>query len=343
MATVHSFARALGERCITNDALAMLMTTSDEWIVQRSGIKTRYWVDAGTTTSDLALRSAQRTISLLAAQASSIDSIIVATLSPDYYFPGVGVLLQQKLGLTTLPAFDIRQQCSGFLYGLEMAQALVDSGKYKRILLVGAEVHSNALDISDRGRDVAVLFGDGAGSCIVESSSNQANSEQPNSNHRVSFEIIDTELHSEGAGAKELWCEGPGSSLPHRAVTPEVFATGRTFPQMNGRRVFESAVRRMVEVSHSILARNGIAASDLKLFVPHQANLRINLLVAEQLGLSSSQVFSTIEKYGNTTAATIPIGMCDALTEIEFVRGDLILQAAFGSGYTWGAALLKVL
>lgn len=319
------------------------MDTSDEWITQRSGIKTRYWVTPGTNTSDLATESARATLAS-SGNARACQAIIAATLSPDFYFPGIGVLVQKKLGLPPIPAFDIRQQCSGFLYGLEMATALVDAGRYERILLIGAEVQSNSLDLSTRGRDVAVLFGDGAGSCIVERDTPAARSERQahtEANSRLAFELLGTELHSDGEGAPELWCEAPGSSLPHRDVTPEVFAMGRTFPRMNGRRVFESAVRRMVEVSQSLLAQHGITGTAVRLFVPHQANSRINQMVAEQLGLKPDQVMSTIERYGNTTAATIPIGMTDAIDEGRIQPDDIVLQAAFGSGFTWGAAILR--
>lgn len=324
---------AVSGRLVTNDELGTLMDTSDAWISQRTGIRTRYWVEAPTTTSDLALAAARRSLDAWGGEAQSIDAIVAATLSPDYDFPGIGVLLQHKLGLPPVPAFDVRAQCSGFLYGLQMALAFVRAGVYRRVLLVGAEVHSTGLDISTRGRDVAVLFGDGAGSCIVE-----RRDDAPSGS---SFEVLGIELHGDGAYAQELWCEHPGSAHFPTRLTPDMVAKGATFPRMNGRKVFEHAVRGMTEVSRSLLRSLSIDISQIGLFVPHQANLRINQMVAEQLGLSSSQVFNTIERYGNTTAATIPIGMSEAGAQGRVTPEMLVLNAVFGSGFTWGAALLR--
>ncbi len=329
---VHSFSKQLGERCIHNDELVKFMDTSDEWITQRSGIKTRYWANPETQTSDLSVSSAKQTLD--AAGNPKIDAIIAATLSPDHYFPGIGVLVQNKLGLPGVPAYDIREQCSGFLYGLEMSQALIASGKYSRILFVCAEIHSRGLDLTTRGRDLAVLFGDGAGSCIVES-------ESDNTSNSIRFEVLDTELHSDGSGASELWCELPGSVAFPSELTAEMLDAGRAFPKMNGRKVFENAIKRMTEVSLSVLGRVGLTPKDVALIVPHQANLRINMMVAKELGLDESQVFNTIQKYGNTTSATIPIGMCDAVAAGAVKPGDYVLQSAFGSGFTWGASILK--
>lgn len=330
----HSYAKALGSREITNDDLARRIDTSDEWIQQRTGIRTRYWVEPGVGSSDLAAEAARKT--LQQAGNPPVDCIIAGTLSPDHYFPGIGVLLQNKLGLPTVPAYDIRLQCSGFLYGMEMAAALIRSGQYQRILLVGAEVHSTGLDISTRGRDVAVLFGDGAGAVLVER-------QETTPRGVTGFQFLGSELHSDGAFAPELWCRYPGSLHFTHAITDEEFSAGETFPKMNGRRVFEHAVRSMTEVSHSLLAKLGLLGSQISLFVPHQANLRINQMVGESLKLSSHQVFNTIERYGNTTAATIPIGMTDALAEGRIEPDALILHAAFGSGFTWGAVAVKAI
>lgn len=356
---VHSFAKQLGERCVHNDELVKFMDTSDEWITQRSGIKTRYWANPETQTSDLSVAAAKQT--LAAAGNPKIDAIVAATLSPDYYFPGIGVLVQNKLGLSTVPAYDIREQCSGFLYGLEMSQALIAAGKYSRILFVCAEIHSRGLDLSTRGRDLAVLFGDGAGSCIVESAAEKPSSVKPSGvkpsgvkpisvkpsseklGNAISFEVLDTELHSDGSGHSDLWCELPGSVAYASQLTPEMLDAGRAFAKMNGRKVFENAVKRMTEVSLSVLGKVGLSPKDLTLIVPHQANQRINTMVAKELGLSESQVFNTIQKYGNTTSATIPIGMCDAVAAGAIKSGDYILQSAFGSGFTWGAAVLRAI
>lgn len=327
---VSGFAMAVPPRCVTNDDLAQLMDTSDEWIVQRTGIKTRFWAEAPLTTSDIAVISARRTIELTGGE--SIDAIVAATLSPDYNFPGIGVSIQHKLGLPHIPAYDLRNQCAGFLYGLELAKALVSCGTYRRILLVGAEIHSTGLDISTRGRDLAVLFGDGAGSCIVAEGGTSATPR---------LEVLDTVLHSDGAHLKELWCEHPGSARFPTRLSPELVLEGKTFPTMNGRAVFEHAVLRMTEVSKEILARNQMTPQHVALFVPHQANARINSMVAQQLALRPEQVFNTIERYGNTTAATIPIGLTCAIEARAFRDGDIILSTAFGSGFVWGAALFR--
>lgn len=328
---IHSFARALPTREVKNSDLEKLMDTSDKWITKRSGIKTRYWVDEGTTTSDLAAQAAKESLALYKEKAA-VDAIVAATLSPDYNFPGIGVQIQDKMKLGQIPAYDIRNQCSGFLYGLEMSHALIANETYKSLLLVGAEVHSTGLDKTTRGRDIAVLFGDGAGSCVLSSEPVKENC----------FEFIDSELHSDGSFASELWCEHPGSAPYPSRLTVEMVEQGKCYPHMNGKLVFEHAVRAMTEVSRSILKKNGLSSGDISLFVPHQANIRINKMVGDMLELERSQVFNTISEYGNTTAATIPIGLSRAVSERSFSPGEYVLSAAFGSGFTWGAVLLKV-
>lgn len=331
---LSSFARALPPRRVTNEDLTKLMETSDEWIVQRSGIRERYWVTEPQTTSDLGTEAGRESLARLGSE--KIDAVIAATLSSDYGFPGIGVQIQAKLGLPTIPAFDIRNQCSGFLYGVEMATALVSSGVYRRILLVGAEVHSTGLDLTTRGRDIAVLFGDGAGSCVVERKEDATGGS-------LTLEVIGTELHSDGAHVEELWCEHPGSSHFPVRITKELIEEGRCFPKMNGKRVFENAVKRMTEVSLSLLSKHGITPPEVRMLVPHQANMRINQMVASHIGLKDDQCFNTIDRFGNTTAATIPIGL-SCLEEAMLVKsGDIVLSAAFGSGFTWGAALLRVI
>lgn len=319
-AVFHSFAKSLPERLVTNDDLSKLMDTTDEWIVQRTGIKTRYWVREPETTSDLAVKAARQSINRANID---VDCIIAATLSPDYGFPGIGVQIQDKLKLKTVPAFDLRNQCAGFLYGAEMASALVDSGKYNNILLVGAEVHSTGLDISTRGRDIAVLFGDGAGSCIV-------------SREGSGYKFLGSKLFSDGAYLKELWCEHPGSAHFPTRVTSDIL--DNCFPSMNGKVVFQFAVKRMTECCFELLKNLGLSTNEIGLFLPHQANLRINQMVANELGLVESQVFNTIQKYGNTTSATIPIGFVDAESEGVINSNSIILSAAFGSGFVWGSA-----
>jgi 3-oxoacyl-[acyl-carrier-protein] synthase-3 len=319
----HSFAKYIPKRCVTNDELSTLMDTSNEWIVQRTGIETRYWVTEPETTSDLGANAAKLSIERAGVD---VDCIIAATLSPDYSFPGIGVQIQEKLGLKNVPAFDLRNQCAGFLYGAQMAVALVKSGDYKNILLVGAEVHSTGLDISTRGRDIAVLFGDGAGSCIVSSEAR-------------GYEFLGSKLYSEGAHLKELWCEHPGSAHFPTRITADL--VDKCYPSMNGKVVFQFAVKRMTECSLELLAMLGI--KEIGLFIPHQANLRINQMVAKELGLNEFQVFNTIQKYGNTTSATIPIGFTDAEIAGAVKKDSIILSSAFGSGFVWGSAAWRSL
>ncbi len=328
---VHSFASALPPRVVTNNDLSELMDTSDEWITTRTGIKQRHWVTAPQTTSDLGVLAAKQTIELGGAP----DLIIAATISPDFSFPGIGVQIQDKLGLPTIPAFDIRNQCSGFLYALDMAAAFVRAERYQRVLIVCAEVQSTGLDISTRGRDMAVLFGDGAGSCIVEAKSSKQNA-------RPQFTVLDVSLGSDGSHLKDLWCEHPGSAHFPTRVTSDLLEGTGFFPAMNGRRVFEHAIATMTSSANQLLTKHELSAADVSLFIPHQANKRINSMVAEQLGITDSAVVSTIEIYGNTTAATIPMGFAHAINDNRAVSGGLVLSTSFGSGFTWGAALLRV-
>ena len=332
-AIAQAFSRYLPPKVVTNDDLSKLMDTSDEWIQQRTGIKERRFVEEPVTTSDIAVEAAKGTISQLGDK--PIDAVIGATLSPDYDFPGIGVLIQSKLELGTVPAFDVRNQCSGFLYGIELAAALVEQGQYERVLVAGAEVHSTGLDLTTRGRDIGVLFGDGAGTCVVSKEENAVPG-------IPTLKVLQSELHGDGAHASKLWREHPGSAHFPTRVTQELLDEAATFPSMQGRKVFEHAVKRMVEVSTSIIKKEGIEAKDIRLVVPHQANLRINSLVGETLGVPADRLFNTIENYGNTTAATIPIGFSHALEEEDLKSGDYILSCAFGSGFTWGATLFQV-
>lgn len=326
-----AFSRFLPDRIVSNHDLSQLMDTSDEWIQKRTGIKERRFVEEPVTTSDLATEAAKRTLGRL--EDKSIDAIIAATLSPDFDFPGIGVLIQDKLGLPEIPAFDIRNQCSGFLYALEMAKALVQNETYSSILVAGAEVHSTGIDLTTRGRDIAVLFGDGAGTCVVR--------REDHRNTIPALKILHSELHSDGAHARELWCQHVGSAHFPTRVTADLVEEAKVFPQMNGRKVFEHAVKRMCQVSTSVLQKAKASPADIRLIVPHQANLRINSMVAAQLGIPDERVFNTIEQYGNTTAATIPIGFSHVFDEVQLKNGDLILSCAFGSGFTWGAMLFE--
>jgi 3-oxoacyl-[acyl-carrier-protein] synthase-3 len=330
----RGFARHLPPRKVTNEDLSEMMETSDEWISRRTGIKTRYWGEPPMSASSLGIEAAKETFRQC--DVTGVDAVVAATLSPDHDFPGIGVQIQYGLGLPTVPAYDLRNQCSGFLYGLEMATALVGSGVYDRILLVGSELQSTGMDKTTRGRDVAVLFGDGAGSCLVEAKDLVKDTDKP-----PCFEVIGSELHSDGEYMRDLWCEHPGSAHFPTRMTIDLVEEARCFPYMNGKKVFEHAVKRMTEVTNSLIDKCQIDKDEVSLFVPHQANIRINQMVAKSLGIAPEKAFSTIQDYGNTTAATIPIGMSRAIEEREILSGDIILSAAFGSGFTWGAAALK--
>ena len=316
-------------KVVTNDDLAKMIDTSDEWIQQRTGIKQRHYIDKdGTGPSDLAVPAVQMACKNAGIEVSEIDAIIFATLSPDYTFPGSGVLLGDKLGLPGVPALDIRNQCSGFLYGLQVADAWIKCGMYKRVALVGGEVHSTGIDFSDEGRDVTVLFGDGAACAILGPTDDDEG-------------VLDVEVHADGSGAKELWLEAPASAYIPR-ITHEMIDERRVWPSMNGRQVFRWATTKMPEVAQSVLQRNSVTPADLDLVVPHQANKRINEFVGQKLELPPEKVVHNIQKYGNTTAASIPLALSEAIQEGRAKKGDLILMPAFGSGFTWGAALVRL-
>jgi len=317
-------------KVVTNDDLAKLFDTSDEWIQQRTGIKQRHYIDKdGTGPSDLAVPAAQMACKNAGIEVSEIDAIIFATLSPDYTFPGSGVLLGDKLGLPGVPALDVRNQCSGFLYGLQVADAWIRCGMYKCVLLVGAEVHSTGIDFTDEGRDVTVLFGDGAACALLGPTDSEDTG------------VLDVEVHADGSGAKELWLEAPASAYIPR-ITHEMIDERRVWPAMNGRQVFRWATTKMPEVARSVLERNGVTPADLDLVVPHQANKRINEFVGQKLEIPPEKVVHNIQKYGNTTAASIPLALSEAIQEGRAKTGDLILMPAFGSGFTWGAALIRL-
>lgn len=318
------------DRVVTNQDLTRLMDTSDEWIQQRTGIRERRFSDGCTGATDMGAVAAQEAVARAAIPLTAIDCIIFATLSPDIDMPGSAFLLQDKLGLTGIPAFDVRTQCTGFLYSLAVADQFVKTGTYEYVLIVGAEVHSTGLDLSTRGRDVAVIFGDGAGAVVVGPSPDDQRG------------ILSTHLHAEGKYAEKLWIEAPGSRLRPR-VTEEMITgpEGRIFPRMEGRYVFRHAVTRMPEVIREALDANGLTIADLDLLVPHQANLRINQMVAMEFGLREEQVVNNIERYGNTTAASIPLALYEALRDGRVQPGMLVCLAGFGAGFTWGAALLR--
>jgi 3-oxoacyl-[acyl-carrier-protein] synthase-3 len=329
--TILGVGHHVPSKVVTNDDLAKLMSTSDDWIVQRTGIKERRYVEhSGIGASDLAVPATKMALEHAGlASEKDIDAIIFATLSPDHNFPGSGCFLGHKLGLPGVPALDVRNQCTGFLYGLSVADAWVRAGVYRHVLLVGAEVHSTGIELNDRGRDVAVLFGDGAGAAIIGPSTDPERG------------LRSLELHADGSGAKDLWLEAPASAYDPR-LTKEMLDEGKHFPAMNGKQVFRWAVEKMPEVSASAMKKAGIGPDRIDLFVPHQANLRINQMVAAKLGIPEGKCVANIEKYGNTTAATIPLGLSEAWREGRCRRGSNVLFAAFGSGYTWGAAVLTL-
>lgn len=318
------------ENVVTNNDLSKMMETSHDWIVQRSGIEERRWVGPEVGTSDLALKACEEAIKNAGIDKSEIDCLMFATLSPDHFFPGAACSLQPKLGLAEIPAIDVRQQCSGFLYGMSMADAFIKSGQYKTILLVGAEIHSKGLNKSTAGRDVAVLFGDGAGAVVIRRT--EANNPS---------RIMSTHLFAEGIHAKELWCEAPGLANGPELITHADIEAGKHYPSMNGKKVFANAVRRMCECLMLALETNKVKLEDIDLFLFHQANLRINQMMAQELKIPEEKVFNTIMKYGNTTAATIPIGMSEAVKAGKLKKGSLVASAAFGSGFTWASSIYR--
>ncbi len=323
----------LGTNKMTNHDLEQLLNTSDEWITQRTGIKARYWADAETCTSDLAYEASLKAIADAKIEKEEIDMIVFATISPDHEFPGPGCFLQAKLDLPGIPAIEVRQQCSGFIYGLSLADLYIRSGEYKTVLVVGAEVHSKGLDKTPEGRDVSVLFGDGAGAAILTRT--KLNDSQKDSH------ILSTHIHAEGAHAKALWTAAPGSNCGEYRISHELVEQGMQYCKMNGKKVFVHAIKRICEVIIEGMKKNNLSLDDIDLFVLHQANLRINDMVAEKLGVPAEKVFNTIDRYGNTTAATIPIGLNDAVKEGKLKSGMTVCSATFGSGFTWSSAFYR--
>lgn len=319
---------------LTNFDLEAMLDTTDDWIKQRTGIEARHWVEPCMTTSDLALEASLKAIKSAGIDKSELDMIIVATLSPDHDFPGVACFLQAKLGVAEITALDIRQQCTGFLYGLSIADKFIQSGSHKKILVVGAEIHSKGLDRTPNGRNIAVLFGDGAGACVV--------SQKEIKDPKKDSHIITTHLFADGSHAKELWIPAPGNNFDcSDRITKEMLDMGLQYPQMNGKVVFVHATKRMSECLLTACEKAKVQLSDVDCFLFHQANLRINSKVAEMLSIPEEKIFNTIQKYGNTTAATIPLGMDDAIKAGVLKKGMLVASAAFGSGFTWASAVWR--
>ena len=320
------------DHVVTNDDLSKLMDTNDEWIQERTGIKERRHVvgDEDTTTT-MGVKAARIAIERAGIDKDEIDFIVFATLSPDYYFPGPGVLVQRDLGLRTVGALDVRNQCSGFVYGLSVADQYVKTGMYRNVLVIGSELHSKGLDMTTRGRGVSVIFGDGAGAAVLSREENPAKG------------ILSSHLHSEGEHAEELSVIAPG--MGKRWVTDILRDNDPDdvsyFPYMNGQFVFKNAVVRFSEVIMEGLKTNQLQPSDIDMLIPHQANLRISQFIQKKFGLSDDQVYNNIMQYGNTTAASIPIALTEAWEKGKIKEGDLVVLAAFGSGFTWGSVIIR--
>ena len=332
----HSKITGLGfyvpENVVTNDDLSKIIDTNDEWIQERTGIKERRHIIKGEdTTTTMGVKAAEIAIERSGVAKEDIDFIVFATLSPDYYFPGPGVLVQRDLGLRTIGALDVRNQCSGFVYALSVADQYIKTGMYKNVLVIGSEVHSTGLDMTSRGRGVSVIFGDGAGAAVLSREED------------LTKGILSTHLHSEGQHAEELVLKAPGMGgrwvsdiLEDSDPDDESY-----FPHMNGQFVFKNAVVRFSEVINEGLEANNLQVSDIDMLIPHQANLRISQFIQNKFKLNDDQVFNNIQKYGNTTAASIPIALTEAWEQGKIKPGDTVVLAAFGSGFTWASAIIK--
>ena len=317
------------DNVIKNSDLEEIMDTSDEWIQERTGIKERRWVEGDLTTSLMGTYASKIAIKNANISKNDIDFIIFATLSPDYFFPGSGVLLQKNLQIKEVGALDIRNQCSGFIYGLSVADQYIKSGMYENILVVGSEIHSGGLDKSSRGRSVSVIFGDGAGAAIVSKSNDES-------------EILSTHLHSEGKFAEELAVIKPATTFWIDKIIDDGDEDGEGFfPKMNGNFVFKNAVKRFEEVIFESLNHNNYTSKDIDMLITHQANLRISQYIQKKLNIDDNNIFNNIMSYGNTTSASIPIALYEALEKNKIKRGDLVCLAAFGSGFTWASALIR--
>lgn len=320
------------ENVVTNDDLSKMMDTNDAWIQERTGIKERRWIDpkSGETTATMGTKAAQKAIENAGITANDIDFIIFATLSPDFYFPGPGVQVQETLGIAEVGALDVRNQCSGFVYALSIADKFIKTGTYKNVLVIGSENHSGGLDKTTRGRGVSVIFGDGAGAVVMQATSDKTKG------------VLTTHLHSEGQHAKELALIGPSTSRWVDAIIEENDPEDMSYyPYMNGNFVFKHAVTRFQEVIHEALQATDLKVEDIDLLIPHQANLRISQFIQQKMQLPNDKVFNNIQKYGNTTAASIPIALSEAVQAGKLKDGDLLCLAAFGSGFTWASALIR--
>lgn len=334
------------EHVVTNNDLTAYMDTNDAWIQERTGIiERRFAGRTGETTATMGIEAARIAIERAGTTAGEIDFIIFATLSPDYYFPGCGVLVQRALKMKEIGALDVRNQCSGFIYALSIGDQFIKSGMYRNILVIGSEKHSFGMDLSTRGRNVSVIFGDAAGAVVLQ---------RTEKDHQG---ILSTHLHSDGESAELLAMYNPGThanfwtekrladfdeaELANMFMSHAMIDKGQNFPFMDGPAVFKKAVIKMPEVVMEALTANGFTVADINMFIPHQANLRISQFVQQKLGLKDHQVFNNIERYGNTTAASIPLALCEAWEQGKVKDGHLVCLVAFGSGFTWGSALLR--
>jgi 3-oxoacyl-[acyl-carrier-protein] synthase III len=330
----------------TNKDMTQHMETSDEWIVERTGIQERRFADrTKETTTTMGVEAAKIAMERAGVTAQDIDFLIFATLSPDYYFPGCGVLVQRALKMKEIGALDVRNQCSGFVYALSVADQFIKTGMYKNILVIGSEKHSFGLDFSTRGRNVSVIFGDGAGAVVLQPADNDQQG------------IMSTHLHSDGESAEILAMYNPGThanywtennyanfddaSIGQMFMSHSMIDDAQNFPYMDGPSVFKKAVVKFPEVIMEALEQNNLKPTDINMLIPHQANLRISQFVQQKLGLRDDQVHNNIQKYGNTTAASVPIALCEAWEQGKVKPGDLVCLAAFGSGFTWASALLR--
>ncbi|MDT0675922.1 3-oxoacyl-ACP synthase III family protein [Autumnicola musiva] len=323
----------LPDNVVTNDDLSKVMDTNDEWIQERTGIKKRRHIKKGdgNSTAKMGVKASKIAIERSGISKDEIELIVFATLSPDYYFPGCGVQVQEMLDIKTCPALDVRNQCSGFIYALSVADQFIKTGMYKNVLVIGSENHSGGLDMSTRGRSVSVIFGDGAGAAVLTRSDHNGEG------------ILSTHLHSEGKHAMELSLRGPSTNH----WVPEIIAENPQgddipyYPYMNGQFVFKNAVVRFSEVILEGLHANGLEVEDIDMLIPHQANLRISQFIQQKFKLNDDQVHNNIQKYGNTTAASIPIALTEAWEEGKIKEGDVVVLAAFGSGFTWASAVIQ--
>ncbi len=328
---INSYIKGMGyyvpDKVISNSYFTSFMDTSDQWIRERTGISERRFVDDGQGPADIAIPAVQQALDNANLTVNDIDFIIFATSSPDYYIPGSGCIIQEKMNFPNIGALDIRNACAGFIFALSIADQYIKTGTFSNILIVASEVQSTAMDLSNNGRDTSVIFADGAAATIVGATSDTKG-------------ILSTHLHTEGKHLKELWVEAP-SSKSNPKLDQKILDQGKHFLKMNGREVFKHAVKRFPEVIIEGLNHNNLTTDDIDLLIPHQANVRISNMIQKKLGLEDSQVISNIHKYGNTTAASIPIACCETINSNKLKKGDILVLAAFGSGFSWGSAILK--